>query len=561
MVMKELLPMMVIMVMVIYPLSTAAGELTAGDFDDNLNYGYFLDYVEKMQQSDESQTLPFVYAADRVTFRITDANGTGVSNAFVSIRVEESESPFLETYAGTDGVFRFFPTIDGAGNATRFSIKISSPDRETSSVNVSLDLKNMSEERIVDVVLKDYESTLPNSMDLMFVLDTTGSMQDELRYLKSEFKGIISNISENYPGVSIRFGLVVYRDQGDEYVVRAYDFTDSLEVMQQQLDDQKAQGGGDYPEAMDQALETAVNYQWRGGNTVRLLFLVADAPPHVNKLQDTLDEVSVARQMGIHIHSLAASGVADTAEYIMRIAACLTNGRYFFLTDDSGIGNPHAEPHIPAYVVTTLDNQLIRVVTSELAGERIEPTENDIIRRVGHLENGVVIPPSGEKEEKNETDEDDGNATADGDEESEDSDRYDGESDSSDLLVGFYDDGKAFLGPPHISSEEIEGGEEGSKDLVIGLDDDDTAFLGLPYIPSDETDGSEGDEDRDYYDGEPSSRDLVVEGYDDDKAISGTPSPEATGVGRSESLPAFELGMSLIAIGATLLISRKRKRD
>ena len=366
--------------------------------------------------------MPRVKVDDRVTLRILDSEGQGVSNAFLSITAEGAESPLIETYARSDGIFYFFPTLDGAEGATKFSVEVRSPETESSSTEVSMCLEKLGEDKIIDILLEDYISILPSSLDLMLVIDTTGSMSDELDYLTDEFADIIGMVEDMCPGVHIRFGLVVYRDNGDEYVVRNYEFTDSLNIMQQQLTDQRASGGGDYPEAMDQALACALEYQWRSGNCARMMFLVADAPPHDDKLQATLDIVWVARHRGIHIYPLAGSGVRDTAEYIMRIAAGVTHSRYLFLTDDSGIGNPHAKPHIPAYVVTTLDNLFFRVVGSELAGRRIEPDEDDIIRKVGIVENGVVVTT-------------DGNGTE------------DGKVISSDLLMGEYEDGGKSYSP------------------------------------------------------------------------------------------------------------------
>jgi len=91
----------------------------------------------------------------------------------------------------------------------------------------------------------------------------------------------------------------------------------------------------------------------------------------------------------IHIVPVAASGVADEAEYIMRAMAAVTQGRYLFLTDDSGVGNTHAEPTIDCYLVTRLDGLIRRVVQGLLTGERVEPEANEVIREVGNYDNGV----------------------------------------------------------------------------------------------------------------------------------------------------------------------------
>ena len=327
--------------------------------------------------------------SDRVTLRIVDREGRGVANAGVSIFTGDATTPLLESVAGADGVFQFFPKYDGAGDATRFTAQVRPPDSDAPAATVSFDLSDLDEARTVDVRLADVSSTPPNALDVMLVIDSTGSMGDEIEYLTTEFRDIVAAIQSQFPGVSTRFGLVAYRDLGDEFVVRSYDFTDSLETMQGQLAQQSANGGGDYPEAMEQALGRALDVSWRGGNTARLLFLVADAPPHDENLGMTLDKAKTARQMGIRIYPLAASGVADTAEYLMRVMAATTHSRYLFLTDDSGVGNAHAEPKVPCYAVTRLDQLLIRVIASELSGQRVEPAGEQIIRSVGQQDGGV----------------------------------------------------------------------------------------------------------------------------------------------------------------------------
>jgi Mg-chelatase subunit ChlD len=225
-------------------------------------------------------------------------------------------------------------------------------------------------------------------MDVMFVIDATGSMGDEITYLQTEFDGIVESLARNNPQVSLRYGLVMYRDIGDEYVVRDYGFTSNPRVLRDQLRKQQANGGGDYPEAMEQAIDKAVDARWRDGNTAKVMFLVADAPPHDENLARAFESFKEARKEGIRIYPLGASGVADTAEYLMRMGAVMTQGRYLFLTDDSGVGNSHAEPKVPCYVVTPLNQLIERVLNSELRGTRVEPAAGSIIREVGRYDNG-----------------------------------------------------------------------------------------------------------------------------------------------------------------------------
>ena len=153
----------------------------------------------------------------------------------------------------------------------------------------------------------------------------------------------------------------------------------------------------------------ATTLHWRAGNVARVAFIVADAPPHDKNLRVTLDAALDLRRQGVRVYGLAASGVATTAEYMMRLIALLTGARYTWLTDDSGIGDPHAEPAVVCYQVTRLDQLLVRILTSEMLGKRVEPRQEDIIREVGKQEAGIcivhVMPQEDEEEEEEATDE------------------------------------------------------------------------------------------------------------------------------------------------------------
>ncbi len=96
-----------------------------------------------------------------------------------------------------------------------------------------------------------------------------------------------------------------------------------------------------------------------------------------------------ARRSGIHIYPVAASGVGELCEYLMRATALITQGRYLFLTDDSGVGNSHKEPSIPCYVVTPLNDLMVRVISSVINGQRVEPEAQNVIRRSGYYNQGV----------------------------------------------------------------------------------------------------------------------------------------------------------------------------
>ena len=234
-------------------------------------------------------------------------------------------------------------------------------------------------------------------LDISFVIDTTGSMGDELRYLQTEFLAISQTISERYPNAEPRWSLVLYRDIGDEYVVRSFDFDGDPQAFQMRLAAQRAGGGGDTPEAPERGLGEMVSFGWRQEASVaKIAFWVADAPHHAQNAQALGSTILQSRATGIHIYPVASSGIDEFTELTMRTAAQLTGGRYLFLTNDSGVGNSHKEPSIPCYFVTRLDNAMLRMIDIELSGVYHEPAPSEIIRTGGNPQNGACALASGE---------------------------------------------------------------------------------------------------------------------------------------------------------------------
>jgi hypothetical protein len=169
------------------------------------------------------------------------------------------------------------------------------------------------------------------------------------------------------PDHKIRLASVFYRDLGDSYVVIKKDFTEDIVEAVKYLQSQSAGGGGDYPEGVDTALAVSVNeLSWSAEASSRLLFMVLDAPPHEGKENLELIEktIPVASEKGIRIIPLACSGVNKSTEYLLRSMALATNGTYVFLTDHSGIGNPHIEPTTDEYEVELLNDALVRIITT-----------------------------------------------------------------------------------------------------------------------------------------------------------------------------------------------------
>lgn len=213
--------------------------------------------------------------------------------------------------------------------------------------------------------------TPTTSLDLMFVIDTTGSMSDELEYLKCTLESVLTNVQARANnGIDLRVSLNFYRDEGDAYVVRPSPFTANTADAIRFLRAQSAAGGGDWPEALDQALEDGIfEHDWRDAATARLLFLVADAPPHAED-QAVMDRINAATteaaRRGVRILPLAASGADQATQMLYRTLAITTGGTHTWLTDDSGIGSSHTTPVVGEHQIEDLHAMLIRLIEGAL---------------------------------------------------------------------------------------------------------------------------------------------------------------------------------------------------
>ena len=174
---------------------------------------------------------------------------------------------------------------------------------------------------------------------MAFVLDTTGSMGGLLEGAKRKIWSIATAIVDSNPDADIRMGLVAYRDIGDDYVTKKVELTTDIQDLYANLLELKARGGGDWPESVNEALDVAVNkLQWTtGGDTRRIVFLVGDAPPHMDYAQDTKYPVtlSVAKQKDIIVNAVLAGDARDT-ERVWRDIAQNGNGRFIPIPQDGG---------------------------------------------------------------------------------------------------------------------------------------------------------------------------------------------------------------------------------
>jgi hypothetical protein len=349
-----------------------AGVLTAGLWDDNLNFSFYLRYLRGPVA--QWAAAPRIPREDRLVITVAASDGQPVAGAEVVVRTQAGSR--FRTITGADGRALYFPAWQGVSPSTPVTASAALANRRASATVAA-------QAGALTLRLEGRGGKAPAGLDLAFMVDATGSMGDEIAYLQKEVQAIATSVERRFPGLSQRWALVIYRDVGDPVVVKTFDFTPRLEVFRRALAAQRAEGGGDYPEAPDQGLVAATSLSWRAGATARVLFWIADAPHHLGREDAMVEGLHAAVDRGVHIYPVAASGADDLTEYTMRSAAQVTGGRYLFLTDDSGVGLAHKEPRIPCYFVTSLAAAMKRVVTMELAGQYLEPVAEEILRSGG----------------------------------------------------------------------------------------------------------------------------------------------------------------------------------
>ena len=332
----------------------SAGTLTAGRRDDNAIFKEFLQAMEELKEYGASWKL---YPKKRIAVQVD-----GCPNALAALTDADGK---VLSYARTNvnGIaYLYYDLYTDQGQTVPHKIGISSGNAFgeytlTGSENgfVSLKLENAPQNA--------------DKLDVLIMLDTTGSMGDEIAYLQAEIEDVMTRVKAEAGNARVRLSVNFYRDRGDTYTVRYNPFTEDVSKCKELLEAEYADGGGDFPEAVDEALVNAVcDHAW-DEDAVKVMFLVLDAPPHDEaERQGTRSNIrkalESAQKQGIRIVPVVASGIDDTTEYLMRSLAAATGGVYAFLTDHSGIGNAHADPHVEQYSVEKLNDLMVNVILS-----------------------------------------------------------------------------------------------------------------------------------------------------------------------------------------------------
>ena len=330
------------------------GLVTAGEWNDLDNWAFY----QKTLMKEPFKGFPDdwqMYTNHRIAVAIT-AKNKPAANATVTLF--RNDTPIWT--AKTDNLGRAELWVGAFQkekelNTTLLRLKVNEQWVSTATI---------SETQVNRIALDETLPSPTNLVQIAFMVDATGSMGDELEFLKMDLKKVINEVQKANNQLKISTGTVFYRDEGDEYVVKHSPFTEDINQTTEFISLQRADGGGDFPEAVDKALLQLNQLQWQPEARTRIAFLVLDAPPHnkpavINSIQYS---VKTAAASGIKLIPVVASGIDKTTEFLMRFIAMYTNGTYVFITDHSGIGNKHLEPSVGEYQVEKLSDLMVRLI-------------------------------------------------------------------------------------------------------------------------------------------------------------------------------------------------------
>lgn len=332
-----------------------AGVITAGEWNDLDNW-MFLDSLLKDNNYFEVSSYWGFYRNHRIAVLVKDASNNPVVDAIVVLK--------------RDGADIWSTKTDNKGKAELW-VDLYQKSDEIDSTKLQLMVGNATISPVktfiggINTITLSGSFSTSKKVELAFMVDATGSMGDELEFLKTELLDVIDRAKSDNPTMDMLTGSVFYRDKGDEYVTRISNFNTNIQTTLNFIKNQKASGGGDFPEAVHTALNKSVNeMQWSTTARTRILFMILDAPPHyesdiVLNLQALIKQAS---EKGIKIIPISASGIDKQTEFLMRFMAATTNGTYVFITNDSGVGNEHLAPTVGYYQVEKLNDLMVRLI-------------------------------------------------------------------------------------------------------------------------------------------------------------------------------------------------------
>ena len=339
-----------------------AGRITAGEWNDLDHWDYWGSLMTGEEFSQYSSYWKF-WTNNRIAVEVSDKDGKPIPG--IKVAVERTGATLWSAVTDNLGHAECWVGMfqkEDQPEASSLTLKVNGEAWETTPAVTSWECPNgVSVNRIV----LDIASPAAQKADIAFIVDATGSMFDEIKFLKDDLMDILKKVEAKQSSVSFRTGAVFYRDEGDIYITRSSNFSADFATTIGFISKQEADGGGDYPEAVHTALEKSLqDLSWDESAKTKLAFILLDAPAHhfdnvINSLQGTIKAYAAS---GIKVIPIAASGIDKSAEFMLRFFAAATGGTYVFITNDSGIGGDHIAASVGQYEVEILNDLIIRLI-------------------------------------------------------------------------------------------------------------------------------------------------------------------------------------------------------
>ena len=364
-------------------LDTIISGVETGPYENNANY------VKTLTSSCVDDNEEFDYWVKLNTYMDdqTDGSFKEFYNSFsfktlnrIKITLPKNISAKASIMNGDNAFFTAVPNKNGVcylfskerSNEYKIKIKYYTSATETKVIEDVIS----GDKDYTDIITDGYNNH-KDLIELMVVIDTTGSMGDEIRYLQKELVNVINEVKDSNPNTEIKVSVIAYKDYEDEqstYLSSAFDFSSDLTKVNNFLATLSAAGGGDFPEAVEEAFKLSLNSSWSNEDSTKLLLFVADAPSHDKDVASWSTSIEKLASMGVRIINVASSGISSKTEFFFRSQAILTGGVYGFLTDDSGVGSAHliasTEDTKP---VEYLNDMLVRLINGYHTGILTEP--------------------------------------------------------------------------------------------------------------------------------------------------------------------------------------------
>ena len=293
----------------------------AGEWDDNANYRDFQKFLGSQQVSYHPVDLRY-----RRFLVVRDAQGKPVPRCRVRVNDDMQHQATFFTTASGHAIL--FPKGEGLTGA-KFTATADCSEGTAAAPFALVD----DTDGLVDLHLtKERTPIQTRTVDLAFVLDTTGSMSEEIAAVTQTIQKVAQQLQTSE--THVRIGLVEYKDRTDPFVTKVYPFSTDLQGFAAKVAQIQASGGGDTPEDMNAGVHTAVTQlQWSDDSVARMAFVIADAPPHLD-YQDGPDyakDMKTAAHRGIQLFTVAASGMDTQGQIVMRQMAQYTGGTNMFV--------------------------------------------------------------------------------------------------------------------------------------------------------------------------------------------------------------------------------------